>query len=298
MSPCTTGSHLTSRLLALMLAGLVVDTCIMTPFFRAAATIAAVLLAAASERAQAQPSLTVDVGLNSAYVWRGVTSTNRFVVQPDLVFSAPVRGLTLSLGAWGNIEPARYDGPGDLSSLGGLPGPLVTQSQLWAEIAGQIAGRVDASFGAEGYLYPRVGRLDDYNTVELYATASFDGFVTPSVSVSYDVGAIRGGYVEAGLARAITGERRGSVTLGLAAGFSAGQAPDARGRDLSYFDHEGPTHLDASTSASFSIGAVTLAPEAHLVIAHDALATMTGPDKFRRAKLWLGTTISWSTARE
>jgi len=80
-------------------------------------SIAATVLLLTAGSARAQPSLTADLGLNSQYIWRGVTSTNRFVVQPTLTLTLPVRGLAFSAGAWGNIEPIRYDGPRDISSL-------------------------------------------------------------------------------------------------------------------------------------------------------------------------------------
>jgi len=245
----------------------------------------------------AQASASAQVALNSQYVWRGVTSTNRFVIQPDLSVSAPFRALTFTAGAWGNIEPARYDNPDDISSLGGLPGPLVTQSELYAEVSGATFG-IDAAFGAHVYLYPHVNDLADYNTTELYATASFESSVSPSLTVAYDVARIRGAYVEAALARAITGERRGAVTLSVAAGFSAGQAEDPRGRDLAYFERDGLTHVDASATGTVQLGRFSLAPEAHVVVAYDPLATVTAPDVTRRAKLWFGTTISWSSGSD
>ena len=246
---------------------------------------------------RAQASVSAEVALNSQYVWRGVTSTNRFVIQPDLSVSAPLRALTFTLGAWGNIEPARYDSPGDISSLGGLPGPLVTQSELYAEVSGAAFG-VDAALGAQVYLYPHVNDLAQYNTTELYGTASVESFVSPSLTVAYDVARIRGAYFEAALARAITGERRGAVTLNLAAGFSAGQADDPHGRDLAYFERDGLTHVDASATGTLQLGRFTLAPEAHVVIGYDPLATVTAPDVSRRAKLWFGTTVSWSSGSD
>src|SRR5215208_3326001 len=94
----------------------------------------------------AQPTLSADVGLNSQFVWRGVTSTNRFVIEPEMMLDVPLRGSTFTLGVWGNIEPVRYDGARDLSSLGGLPGPFVTQSQGWAELS-RTMRNVDAAFG-------------------------------------------------------------------------------------------------------------------------------------------------------
>jgi hypothetical protein len=251
---------------------------------------------ASAAPASAQVTLSADVGLNSQFVWRGVTSTNRFVIEPELTLAVPLRGSTLTLGAWGNVEPVRYDAARDISSLGGLPGPLITQSDLWAELGRSMRG-VDAAVGAHRYLYPRVGDLARYNTVELYASASAEGFLSPSVDVAYDVARIRGAYVEAGVSRGITGDRLGAVTVGLLAGFSAGMATDPSDRDLAYFDRDGVTHIDASATASFSIGRITVTPEAHFIFARDALATVVEPDATRRTKLWFGSTLHWTSER-
>lgn len=260
--------------------------------------LVAIAIPLSTNAAQSQVSVVADVGLNSQYVWRGITQTNRLVIQPDLSVSAPVRGLTFLVGAWGNIEPVRYDGARDLSSVYGLPSPFITQSEGWAEVSGTIAKRVDASFGAHGYFYPHVADLFDYTTVELYTAASIDAFISPSISVNYDVARIRGAYLEGTLARGITGERHGSVTLSVGAGFSAGQAQDPTERDLAYFDRDGLTHVDASATAAFSLGRVSITPEAHVIVAHDAFATVVAPDVTRRTKIWIGTTLSWTSARD
>ena len=261
----------------------------------ALAAIATVSLARPSH---AQPSFNADIGFNSQFVWRGVTSTNRFVIQPDLSIATPISSLTLTAGLWGNIEPVRYDGERDLSSLGGLPGPLVTQSELWVTLEGTYRDRLTTTIGSSAYLYPHVGGLNEFNTVEVMASATLDAFVSPTVLVAYDVSRIRGAYIEAGLERAITGDGRGSVTLGVLGAFSAGQATHPTERDLAYYERDGLTHVDASASASFSVGRITVAPEAHLIVANDALARVTAPDVTRRTKLWFGSTISWSTARD
>jgi hypothetical protein len=248
--------------------------------------------------AHAQLSFNADFGLNSQFVWRGVTSTNRFVIQPDLSISAPLAGTTLTAGVWGNIEPVRYDGPTEISSLGGLPGPLVTQSEFWVTAERTFGERLTTTLGSSAYFYPHVGGLNEYNTIEVMATASLDAAVSPTVLVAYDVSRIRGAYVEAGLSRAVTGERRGSITLGVLGAFSAGQATDPTARDLAYYERDGLTHVDASASASFTAGRFTVAPEAHVIVANDAMARVTAPDMTRRTKLWFGSTVSWTTARE
>jgi hypothetical protein len=258
--------------------------------------IAAVLLFAWATTVAGQATVAADIGLNSQFVWRGVTSTNRFVIQPEVTLAIPLRRSTFTLGAWGNLEPVRYDGPRDISSLDGRPGPLVTQSDLWAELGREVSG-VDAALGAHAYLYPNVGDLADYNTVELYASASAGGFVSPSVNVTYDVGSVQGAYIEGSLSRTITGDRRGAITVALLAGYSAGMATDPRGRDLAYFDRDGLSHIDASASASFTIGGVAVTPEAHMIFARDPLATVISPDATRRTKLWFGTTLHWTNDR-
>jgi hypothetical protein len=172
----------------------------------------------------------------------------------------------------------------------------VTRQHHWLHSRRTIRN-VDAAFAAQTYVYPHVGELAQYNTVELYASASAEGFIGPTVTVSYDVARIRGAYVETGVSRAITGERHGSVTVGFLAGLSAGQAADPRGRDLAYFDHDGITHIEASPSASFNVSHIVVEPEAHLIFAHDALATVIAPDATRRTKLWLGTTLRWTNER-
>jgi hypothetical protein len=253
-------------------------------------------LVGVSASASAQRSVLAEVGFNSDFVWRGVTSTNRLVIQPDVSFSLPVRGSAFTLGVWANIEPKRYDGARDISSLNGLPGPLVTQSEIYANFTRTI-GRVDALLGTEAYFYPHVADLNEFNTVELLATVTVDAFVSPTVNVSYDVGRIRGAYIETGLTRALTSEQRGELTLGVLAGFSAGQAADPRDRDMAYFEREGLTHVDGSLSATFARGRVAISPELHVIYAHDVLATVTEPDVTRRSKLWFGTTLSWASDR-
>jgi hypothetical protein len=63
----------------------------------------------------AQVTIGADAALNSAYNWRGLSLTNKPVIQPDLWLSA--YGFTA--GVWANIEPTKYDGATDISETGG-----------------------------------------------------------------------------------------------------------------------------------------------------------------------------------
>src|SRR4051812_46027585 len=71
----------------------------------------------------AQTELGIDLGLFSSYVWRGVTSTNKPVLQPAAYLSVPVGNASVTLGAWSNIDLGKYDDPtDDISESGGGSG--------------------------------------------------------------------------------------------------------------------------------------------------------------------------------
>ena len=61
-------------------------------------------------------SIGTDVGFFSSYVWRGLTLTNKFVIEPEAYVSA----YGFSGGFWFNIEPAKYNDPNDISESGGV----------------------------------------------------------------------------------------------------------------------------------------------------------------------------------
>src|SRR3977135_3192694 len=68
---------------------------------------------------QAQVTVGADLGAFSSYVWRGITYTNKFVLQPDAYLTFPTGPASFTAGGWFNIEPGKYDGPTDLSEGGG-----------------------------------------------------------------------------------------------------------------------------------------------------------------------------------
>lgn len=246
----------------------------------------------------AQATLSGNVTLSSAYVWRGVTNTNRPVIQPDVTLDVPVRGATLTLGAWASIEPARYDGASDISAVYGLlPGPALTQYSAWAHVAGELPG-VSLSGGAEAFLYPAVAELAAlYNTVELTASASLGLPLAPSFTMWYDIGAVRGAYLETSIS--FEQQLRSTpISLSASLGLNAGQSPDAGGQSQSYFARTGATHVELSASTEYHLGGLTLAPTAHVIHGFDPLTRVTTPTTSRSTKMWLGTTLSWSSRRE
>jgi hypothetical protein len=70
-----------------------------------------------------------DLGIYSAYVWRGLSLTNRPVLQPDLWLSLPVGGNgSITVGGWSSIDIGKYDNPTkDISEGGGNAGPDLTE---------------------------------------------------------------------------------------------------------------------------------------------------------------------------
>jgi hypothetical protein len=257
------------------------------------AALAAVAIAAP---AAAQPDVRGSVTVSSAYVWRGVTNTNRLVLQPDVALSLPAGGGTLTAGAWASIEPVRYDGVSDISAVYGLlPGPAFTQSSAWIEYGATVAA-IDLAAGATAYTYPRVGGLAaEFNTVELYASLTLAAPLAPSVTAWYDVAAVRGAYVETSVAHDV-GVGVVPVTLAASGGLNLGQGPDAAGRQA-YFARRGLTHLAVSASSTFDAMQITVEPIVQVIRAVDPMARFTTPTAGRALKFLFGTTLAWSSSR-
>jgi hypothetical protein len=257
------------------------------------ALLAAALLPAA---ATAQATVNADVATANAYVWRGLTFTNRPVLQPDAYVTAPAGHGSVVAGVALNVEPAAYNGPRDQSVLGAESGTLVTASTLWSEYT-RPAGPVSATMGVIGYVYPRAnGIADAYNTAEVYARVAAGGPLAPAVAVYYDVLQVRGAYVEASLRHTVPAGAHVSLAFGAAAGASAGQGPEASGRQTAYFAGNGLTHVDLSAAATWTAGGLSVTPSVHGLLLRDAATRLTAPNELRAARLNLGVSLGWARA--
>ena len=252
--------------------------------------------------ATAQVTLGADAAFNSAYVWRGLSLTNNFVIQPDLYLTVPISSTALTVGGWSNIEPSKYDNvPDDISEGGGLAGPDLTEFDWWAEL-GIPVGKVTLTPGATGYIYPNdAGLTSDNNTIEIYGKFAADIFLQPKLSVYYDVDKIKGAYIEAGVSHPIQLTPALPLTIGALAGFSAGQEVNkSDASELANFNESGLTHLDFSLSLPFSAGPVTIMPQFHFLVNNDEFTKITkttsGPTGVNQedTKIWFGATVSWS----
>lgn len=250
----------------------------------------------------AQLSWGADLGLYTAYVWRGLSLTNRPVAQPDLWFSLPVGGNgSFTVGGWGNVELGKYDDPADhISEGGGVAGPDLTEFDWYGEF-GTTFGNASVTLGVTGYIYPNdFGLTSDNNTIELYAQLGLGTILAPSISAYYDVDKIKGLYLEGSISHDIPVSPSFTLTLGALAGFNAGMGcePDTGGNctELSNFFDDGFTHADFSVATSFAAGPLSFTPAFHFQISSDEFTKFNSPTKFDEStKIWGGVTISWAS---
>jgi hypothetical protein len=262
--------------------------------------VAAAALLSLPSAAQGQATATVDAGVFNAYVWRGVTLTNRPVVQPDAYLTLPAGGGSFVLGGWASVEAGRYDDPrSHLSEGGGRASLDATEVDLWGEY-GHPVGPLTGTFGGLVYLYPNTAGLTNAanRTVEIYGKLQASAVpLAPKVAVWYDVNKVQGAYVETSISHAIGSIPGFPLTLGALAGFSAGQGlNDNDPSQVANFAKNGLSHVDLSATGALKAGPVTIGPTIHFCLLHDDFTKVTGPAVSRDAKVWAGATLTWSKA--
>jgi hypothetical protein len=249
---------------------------------------------------QAQVTVGADLGAFSSYVWRGITYTNKFVLQPDAYLTFPTGPASFTAGGWFNIEPGKYDGPTDLSESGGASSFDVAEFDWWGEFNYPYE-KANFTLGGTGYYFPNnAGFTKIFNTIELYGKVAFSVPLNPKVAMWYDVDKVKGAYFEGSISHSLPASEKVSVTLGALAGFSAGQG--AKAGEFNNFVDNGFTHLDLSAAVPFSAGPLSFSPALHFVITGDENTKFTkfdpttGSLNSKDVKLWGGVTISWSKA--
>lgn len=258
-------------------------------------SIASVLIAlVVTEPVSAQPTIGLDVETLSKYVWRGVSLTNRPVIQPALSLTFGLGSASLSLGGWANIEPLRYDGENDISEGGGAAALDVTEVDWWADISRSF-GSATLTAGATAYRYPNdAGLMSSSSTVELYGILELEApaFVT-TLSVYNDVDKVRGLYLEGGVSRSVSVTSSFEMTLAAIAGWSAGQAVDSD--ETANFETNGLSHVEFSASTVLEYGQLSLEPQLHFALNYDAATRYVSPrEPDRGHHLWFGVSIGWS----
>jgi uncharacterized protein (TIGR02001 family) len=263
---------------------------------RLAVLVPALLLTA--RPASAQITVTADAGVFNAYVWRGVSLTNRFVGQPDAYLTAPVGGGSAVVGGWASVDLGQYNSGTDLSEGGGRSSLDVTEIDLWGEYGHRLGSKLSGTAGVITYLFPNsAGLTNEVNrTIEIYGKLQATGVpLAPKLAVWYDVDKVDGAYLEASVAQPITAIQRFPITLGALAGFSAGQGLNQNdSAQIANFADDGFTHLDLSATGAFAAGPVTIAPTVHFYVLHDELTKVTSLGNTHDVKAWAGATLTWS----
>ncbi len=253
----------------------------------------------------AQTEVGIDLGLFSSYVWRGVTSTNKPVMQPAAYLSIPVANTSVTLGAWSNIDLGKYDDPADdISESGGGSGFNLSEIDPYAEVS-FLLGKTTLTGGVLGYVYPNSDSApnasglttSDANTVEIYGKLGLDAPLSPEFSVYYDVNKVKGAYLEGAVSYSLVATQNFSVDLSALAGFNAGRGipDDPLSDEISNYEDDGFTHLDLSAGVPFAVGTVSITPVVHFVVNGDDRTKTTSPTDINEdVKLWGGVSLSWS----
>ena len=141
------------------------------------------------------------------YIWRGQNLSDDPVFQPGV--SASYKGLTA--GIWGNM---------DTSGINSESGEF-TEYDYYLDYSGDLPGieGVGYSVGVINYYFPSAE-----DTTEIYWGLNFDCFLSPSVTVYYDIDEIKGTYVSLGIEHSFgtVGELISGVPIGMDFGASLG----------------------------------------------------------------------------
>jgi hypothetical protein len=266
-----------------------------------ATVLRAVLVAAGASlyaaAGYAQAEIGADVGLFSSYVWRGLSLTNKPVMQPAVWASIPAGSASITLGLWSTIDLGKYDDPDDdISESGGTSSFNLAEYDPYAEVSFSV-GKVTLTGGGTAYIYPNdAGFTEELNTVEIYGKAALDATLSPFVNIYYDVDKVNGAYFEGGVSHSFAASEKVSIDLGATAGFNAGQGIDADDPSFNFAD-DGFTHLDLSVGVPFSAGVFSISPVVHLIIPGDDATKVSSPSNLDAdAKVWGGVSIGWSKA--
>ncbi|MFI5209512.1 MAG: hypothetical protein ACHQ2E_03615 [Gemmatimonadales bacterium] len=282
-----------------------------------AMALALTLGTAAQAVAQNTTTFGVDAAFNSAYFWRGVTYTNKPVLQPDVYLTFGSK-LSVTGGGWANIELGQYNSTSDISEGGGLYSFYLTEFDWWGE-ANYPVGIATLTAGATGYIFPNgAGYTPASNTVEIYGKVALGTTLSPKAAVWYDVDKIKGAYFEFSVAQPIKLSPGLSLSLAALMGLSAGQGCDplaAPPTDTgactvsgNFYDN-GVTHFDISAALPFTAGPISINPNVHGIIGVDDYTTITSNNPSNTPPYWwyqgvnthdfkveFGVTLSWSKA--
>jgi hypothetical protein len=213
---------------------------IMKRVFSMAALVALTTSGLAAHAMAADVTATLDA--NSAYVWRGLTFNDGFVLQP----SVDVAAGAFAFNVWGNFDLSDYDGAVDDGEFSEIDLTLSYTFDL---------GAVAVDIGVIEYLFPAGGD----STTELFTGIGYElgaGF-TLAATLYYDIDQVEDYYITAGIdyAHVINNQ----FTLGLGGLLSyAGEdfaASYAGGTDSGFFNYTLSASLTYALTDTLALGA-------------------------------------------
>jgi len=252
--------------------------------------------------AGAQVTVGTDVAVNSRYMFWGLTLSNRPVVQPDVWLS--VAGFTG--GAWANVELTKDGGGSDLTSGGSRAG--VTEVDYWLEY-GRTVATADVKVGVILWSYPKsnTGVLGpcvpdcgipnngpDINSTEVYGAVTFSQLpLSPNFTVYYDVDLYKGLFGWVSLSHSVPVATR-SLNLGALMGVSAAMT-NTSADQIPLYTKNGITHFDFSAAVPFTLGSISVNPNAHFQVnvVEDTKFT-SATEANGKTVFTIGATLSWS----
>ena len=240
----------------------------------------------------AQVYLGLDATLSSAYVWRGLTRANGWVVQPEGFVSLKAGGGFLSGGAWASYELG-HAGSDDLSDLGtGRAG--LAEVNYWGQATWSL-GLMQAALGGIRYTFrgtaPTAGRTRADNTTELYVDVrATSKYIVPGVAVWLDVDRVRGAYIEGSATVPLLANPLAKPFVGLITRATVGYT---LGQEGAYFARAGVTHVDFAVSSDITLRPLgmptVLRLEGHAQFSTDDATRPTSAsprDAGRSGKMW------------
>lgn len=219
----------------------------MKRLFSIAALVALTTGGAATQAAAATATAALDA--NSAYVWRGLTFNDGFVLQPSMDVSA--NGFAFNV--WANYDLDDYDNSVDDNEF--------SEVDLTGSYAFKL-GVVDASAGIIHYIFPTTDTTAagaDSSTTEVFAGLGYDlgsGFVI-STKAYYDFDQVEDFYVTAGLGYSYSINDKTTLGLSGTASYAGENFTEsyAGGTDSGFFNYLLTTSVKYMVTEAVGVGA-------------------------------------------
>ncbi|MEP7226090.1 MAG: TorF family putative porin [Gemmatimonadales bacterium] len=253
----------------------------------------------------AQVTVGADLGLNSRYMFWGLTLSNRPVVQPDLYLT--FAGFTA--GVWGNLEVSKDGDANDFTTGGSRAG--LTEVDYWLEY-NRAAGPTALKLGVIRWTYSQknIGTLSPYatqanfpqltdngpdiNSTEIYGAVTLPEVpLSPNLTLYYDADIYKGWFGWVSATQPVPVGKK-SLNLGAVMGFTWGET-NTTSNQIPLYVSEGITHLDFSAGLPLTVGGLSITPNAHFQINIDDATKFTSASQDNGKTVFtIGTSLAWS----